>query len=71
MASDLARIRLAEGVDPSEVESLARQGLERAETPDLKALGYYLLADAYSRQGRPAEVELAVEKARSYQAQID
>ena len=67
----LARIRLAEGADPTEVETLARQGLERTQATDLKALGYYLLADAYSRQGRPAEVQRAVESAQRYQARIE
>jgi arylsulfatase A-like enzyme/thioredoxin-like negative regulator of GroEL len=67
----LARILLAEGADPYEVERLARQGLERTEAADLKALGYFLLADAYSRQGRKGEVEKAVEAAQRYQAQIE
>jgi tetratricopeptide (TPR) repeat protein len=67
----LARIRLAEGADPAEVEGLARQGLERAEAADLKALGYYLLADVYSRQDRRAELQQALEEAQRYQAQIE
>ena len=67
----LARIRLGQGGDPVEVERLAREGLERADAADLKALGYYLLADAYSRQGRAAEVQRAVASAQRFQAQIE
>jgi arylsulfatase A-like enzyme/thioredoxin-like negative regulator of GroEL len=67
----LARIQLANGEDLAEVERLARGGLERAEAAELKALGYYLLADVYSRQGRQAELQRALEQAQRYRAQIE
>ncbi|MCP4901460.1 MAG: tetratricopeptide repeat protein, partial [bacterium] len=66
----LARAQLARSGDPREIEDLARKGLDRAEAPELKALGYFLLADAFSRQGRQSEIPEVVEKARFYQAQI-
>jgi arylsulfatase A-like enzyme/predicted Zn-dependent protease len=53
-----------------EVERLARAGLERAEEAELKALGYFLLADVYSRQGRRAEVRAAVEQGNRYRAMM-
>jgi choline-sulfatase len=68
----LARALLKDaGSNLSEVESMARSGLERAESADLKALGYFLLADVYSRQGRSRELEEAVRKGRYFQGQID
>ncbi len=65
----LARALLARAADPAEVLPLVKEGLERSQTPDLKALGYFLLADVYSRQGRRAEVEGALRSAQSYKAQ--
>ncbi len=64
----LARALLARSASPDEALTLAEQGLERAKAPDLKALGYFLLADVYSRQRRPADVEDALAKARAYAA---
>ena len=66
----LARVELARGQDLPEVERLARAGLERAESAELKALGYFLLADTYSRQGRRAELEAAVAKGNHYRDRI-
>lgn len=65
----LARILLARG-RLAEVESAALAGLERASQPDLKALGYFLLADVYSRQGRRADERAAVQKGEEYRARI-
>jgi hypothetical protein len=45
-----------------------KEGLDKSTAPELKALGYFLLADIYSRQGRRAEVEEALRNARDYQA---
>lgn len=66
----LGRILLTRPGQLGEVEKLARAGLERAREAELKALGYFLLADVYSRQGRRAELEDAVQKGRYYQARI-
>lgn len=53
-----------------EVEKLALAGLERAKEAELKALGYFLLADVYSRQGRQAELRDAVQKGNHYRALV-
>ena len=37
---------------------------------DLKVLGYYLLADVYSRQGRQAALEQVLERAQYYRSRI-
>ncbi|MBI4916643.1 MAG: sulfatase-like hydrolase/transferase [Acidobacteria bacterium] len=65
----LARALLARAADPAEVLPLVREGLDRSQSPDLKALGYFLLADVYSRQGRRVEVEGALRSAQYYKAQ--
>ena len=67
----LARVLLKQEGDLSEVERLARAGLERTEDDDLMVLGYYLLADVYSRQGRQTELEQVLEKAQYYRSRID
>ncbi|MBD3852454.1 MAG: tetratricopeptide repeat protein, partial [Acidobacteria bacterium] len=67
----LARVLLKQERDLAEVERLARAGLERAEADDLKVLGYYLLADVYSRQGRQAELQQVLERAQYYRSRIE
>ncbi len=67
----LARVLLKQERDLAEVERLARAGLERAEADDLKVLGYYLLADVYSRQGRQAELAQVLERAQYYRSRIE
>jgi len=67
----LARILLKQERELDEVERLARAGLERTEADDLKVLGYYLLADVYSRQGRQAELQQVLEKAQYYRSRIE
>jgi arylsulfatase A-like enzyme/tetratricopeptide (TPR) repeat protein len=67
----LARILLQRENELSEVERLARAGLERSEADDLKVLGYYLLADVYSRQGRQAELQQVLDRAQYYRARIE
>lgn len=66
----LGRARLARSAETSEVEGLVRQGLGRSTTPEMKALGYYMLADVYSREGRHAELADAVTQARRWEAQV-
>lgn len=66
----LARALLARPGRLAEVETMARQGLERSQEPELKALGWFLLADVYSRQGRASERDQAVAEGRRYQAMI-
>jgi tetratricopeptide (TPR) repeat protein len=67
----LARILLKQERDLAEVERLARAGLELAEADDLKVLGYYLLADVYSRQGRQTELQQVLERAQFYRSRIE
>jgi arylsulfatase A-like enzyme/predicted Zn-dependent protease len=67
----LARIVLAERQDLGEVERLARTGLDLTEANDLKALGYYLLADVYQRQGRQQELQQVLEKAQFHRSRIE
>ena len=66
----LARALLARSADPAEALPHVREGLARSRTAADNALGYFLLADIYSRQGRRAEVDDALARARAYQAQI-
>ena len=65
----LARVLLDRG-SLAEVEKLALAGLERAKENDLKALGYFLLADVYAREGRRAELREALRKGEHYRALI-
>jgi len=67
----LARIVLRERQDLEEVEALAQTGLELAEADELKALGYYLLADVFQRQGRQEELQRVLERAQFYRSRID
>jgi arylsulfatase A-like enzyme/tetratricopeptide (TPR) repeat protein len=67
----LARVLLKQERDLSEIERLARSGLEHAEADDLKVLGYFLLADVYSRQGRQAELEQVLERAKYHRSRVE
>jgi arylsulfatase A-like enzyme/thioredoxin-like negative regulator of GroEL len=67
----LSRILLKTTENLGEVQSLALAGLERTQAAELKALGYFLLADVYSRQGRQAELQEVLDKAQYFRAQID
>jgi arylsulfatase A-like enzyme/tetratricopeptide (TPR) repeat protein len=66
----LGQALLAQRGQLDEVERLARAGLQRTSDAELKALGYFLLADVYSRQGRRAEVRDAVANANRYRAML-
>jgi tetratricopeptide (TPR) repeat protein len=61
----LARGLLYEDVPLEEVQKEVEQGLSLAETDDLKALGYFLLADIYNRRGEPEKVREALRKANA------
>jgi predicted Zn-dependent protease len=67
----LARILLKQERELNEVEGLAKEGLERTEADDLKVLGYYLLADVYSRQGRQGELQQVLKKAQYHRSRIE
>ena len=64
----LARALLYESVPLEEVRREVETGLSMAETSELKALGYFLLADVYNRQGDTARMNEALEKANSYKS---
>lgn len=64
----LARALLARSAEPAEALPFVKEGLDKSTEPELKAFGYFLLADIYSREGRRTEVEEALRNARYYQA---
>ncbi|HEX7502768.1 MAG TPA: tetratricopeptide repeat protein, partial [Acidobacteriota bacterium] len=50
------------------VQANVEKGLENAHSPDLQALGWFLLADIYTRRQQPAKVSEALRKASHYKA---
>ena len=65
----LARGLLAEPGQLDRAHELVDTGLSLADTAELKALGYFLLADIYTRKGQQSRVAEALEKAKSFAAQ--
>jgi arylsulfatase A-like enzyme/tetratricopeptide (TPR) repeat protein len=61
----LARGLLLEGGSLDEVERHVERGLSLAEAADVRALGYFLLADVYTRRGMPASARQALASARA------
>jgi tetratricopeptide (TPR) repeat protein len=61
----LARGLLLEGGSLDEVERLVERGLSLAEAADLRALGFFLMADVYTRRGMPASARQALASARA------
>ncbi len=64
----LARGLLYEQAPLDEVRELVEKGLSLAETSELKALGYFLLADIYNRERQTEKMNDALQKANSYKA---
>jgi arylsulfatase A-like enzyme/tetratricopeptide (TPR) repeat protein len=64
----LARGLLYEPAPLDEVQDLVEKGLSLAETSELKALGYFLLADIFNRQHQPDKVSEALKMANSYKS---
>ena len=64
----LARGLLYENVPLDEVQAEIEKGLSLAETDELKALGYFLLADIYSRRQEPEKVKEALKKANAFKS---
>jgi len=62
----LARGLMQEPGAIDEVQGLVEKGLARAEAPDLKALGYFLLADVYNRRHEPEKMNEALRRAQGY-----
>ncbi len=63
-----ARGLLYEPVPLDEVRAHVEQGLSLAETSELKALGYFLLADIYNREHQTAKMNEALQKANAYKS---
>ena len=64
----LARGLLQEPPAIDEVQALVEKGLSLAQAPDLKALGWLLLADVFSRRREPEKMNEALRKAQSYRS---
>ena len=64
-----ARGKLLREDNPVNILNLINTGLEKARTSELKALGYFLLADVYTRLGQPSRVEEALARANQYKNQ--
>jgi choline-sulfatase len=62
----LARGLLQEPAAIDEVQRLVEKGLSLANTPDLKALGWMLMADVFNRRRQPDRMNEALRKAESY-----
>jgi choline-sulfatase len=60
----LARGLLHENGPLDEVQALTEKGLTFAAEPDMKALGWFLMADVFQRRQQPAKVAEALKKAR-------
>ena len=65
----LGRGLLDAGDALEKVQAEVEKGLSLAETSELKALGYFLLADVYNRRGDLARMNEALKKANSYKSQ--
>jgi len=62
----LARGLLYESQDYDQILGLVNKGLEYAQESELKALGYFLMADVYNRKKEPTRVREALKKANYY-----
>ncbi len=66
----LARGLLQESAPIDEIHALVEKGLSLAETPDIQALGFFVLADVYNRMRRPDKANEALRKAEAYASEI-
>ncbi len=66
----LARGLLQESAPIDEIHALVEKGLSLAETPDTRALGFFVLADVYNRKRRPDKANEALRKAEAYASEI-
>ena len=62
----LARGLLQEGAPIPDVQALVEKGLSLARAPDLKVLGWLLLADVFDRKRQPEQMNEALRKADRY-----
>jgi choline-sulfatase len=64
----LARGLLYEDVPLDEIQAEIENGLSLAETNELRALGYFLLADIYNRRQEPEKMNEALKKANAFKS---
>jgi len=65
----LARGQLRDpAADLAAAQTNVETGLKRARAPELLALGWFLMADIYTRRQLPARVGEALRKANHYKA---
>jgi len=64
----LARGLFLEQTPLDDVRVMVEKGLSLARASELKALGYFLLADIYSRSHEPGKMNEALKKANSYKS---
>jgi arylsulfatase A-like enzyme/tetratricopeptide (TPR) repeat protein len=62
----LARGLFLEQAPLDEVQVMVEKGLSLARTSELKAFGYFLLADIYNRKHEPGKMNEALKQANSY-----
>jgi tetratricopeptide (TPR) repeat protein len=65
-----ARALLQESVDIDEIHALVEKGLSLADTPDTRALGFFVLADVYNRMRRPDKANEALRNANAHASEI-
>ena len=61
----LARALLRQPASLDEVQTLAQQGLSLATTSELKALGWFIMADVFNRRQQPDQMNAALRNARA------
>lgn len=64
----LARGLILEQAPLDEIEPLIEKGIAAAVTPELKAFGYFLLADVFERRHQPEKMNDALRRANSFKA---
>jgi arylsulfatase A-like enzyme/tetratricopeptide (TPR) repeat protein len=64
----LARGLFSEQVPLDEIQVLVEKGLSLARTSELKALGYFLLADIYNRKHESGKMSEALKKANAFKS---
>jgi len=62
----LARGLFLEEAPLDEVQALVEKGISLARTSELKALGYFLLADIYNRKHESGKMNEALKKANAF-----
>jgi arylsulfatase A-like enzyme/predicted Zn-dependent protease len=60
----LARALLQQSAPVEDVQRLAEHGLALAKAPDVKALGWFVMADVFNRRHQPDKVTVALRNAR-------